>query len=444
MTITTRFAPSPTGHLHVGNIRAALHNWMWARKNGGRFLLRLDDTDAERSREDYATSIRADLTWLGLDFDSETRQSDRFALYEARLAELHAAGRVYPAYETAQELDLRRKVLLGRGLPPVYDRAALALTADDVARLEGEGRRPHWRFKLDHDTPIAWTDLIRGDQHFDPKLLSDPVIRREDGSWLYMLPSAIDDIDMGITHVVRGEDHVSNTAVQLQMFAAMGAEPPAFAHEALLTGAEGKLSKRLGSLGVSAFREQGIEPAAVIALLARLGTSDPVEPFADPAPLIAGFDFSRFGRAPARFDEAELAALNQKIIHTLPFAVVAGRLPDGMGESGWAAIRPNLETVGQAADWWAIVEGPIAPPPLDADDRIFVAEAAAALEALPFDEGTWRALTDALKAATGRKGKALFHPLRLALTGRDHGPEMAALLPLIGRDEALARLSAAG
>ncbi len=444
MTTTTRFAPSPTGHLHVGNIRAALHNWMWARKNGGRFLLRLDDTDAERSREEYTESIRADLAWLGLDFDSETRQSDRFALYEARLAELYAAGRVYPAYETAQELDLRRKVLLGRGLPPVYDRAALALTADDIARLEAEGRRPHWRFKLDHDTPIVWTDLIRGDQHFDPKLLSDPVIRRGDGSWLYMLPSAIDDIDMGITHVVRGEDHVSNTAVQLQMFAAMGAQPPAFAHEALLTGTEGKLSKRLGSLGVSAFREQGMEPAAIIALLARLGTSYPVEPFADPAPLIASFDFARFGRAPARFDEAELAALNQKIIHTLSFAEVADRLPDGMGEAGWNAIRPNLETIAQAVDWWGVVKGPIDRPELAEDDRAFAAQAAVLLAALPFGEGVWRALTDGLKAETGRKGKSLFHPLRLALTGRDHGPEMAALLPLIGRDEALARLRTAG
>ena len=444
MTTTTRFAPSPTGHLHVGNIRAALHNWMWARKNGGRFLLRLDDTNAERSRGEYTESIRADLAWLGLDFDSETRQSDRFALYEARLAELYAAGRVYPAYETAQELDLRRKVLLGRGLPPVYDRAALALTADDIARLEAEGRRPHWRFKLDHDTPIVWTDLIRGDQHFDPKLLSDPVIRRGDGSWLYMLPSAIDDIDMGITHVVRGEDHVSNTAVQLQMFAAMGAQPPAFAHEALLTGTEGKLSKRLGSLGVSAFREQGMEPAAIIALLARLGTSYPVEPFADPAPLIASFDFARFGRAPARFDEAELAALNQKIIHTLSFAEVADRLPDGMGEAGWNAIRPNLETIAQAVDWWGVVKGPIDRPELAEDDRAFAAQAAVLLAALPFGEGVWRALTDGLKAETGRKGKSLFHPLRLALTGRDHGPEMAALLPLIGRDEALARLRTAG
>jgi glutamyl-tRNA synthetase len=443
MTVTTRFAPSPTGHLHVGNIRAALHNWMWARKSGGRFLLRLDDTDAERSREEYADYIRADLAWLGLHPDAETRQSDRFALYERRFEALRAAGRIYPAYETAQELDLRRKVLLGRGLPPVYDRAALSLTAEDIAKLESEGRRPHWRFRLDHDAPIAWTDLIRGEQHFDPKLLSDPVVRREDGSWLYMLPSAIDDIDMGVTHVVRGEDHVSNTAVQLQMFAAMGAPPPAFAHEALLTGAEGKLSKRLGSLGVAAFREQGLEPMAIIALLARLGTSDPVEPAIEPAALIETFDFSRFGRAPARFDEAELAVLNQKIVHLLPHGAVADRLPAGMGEAAWEAIRPNLETVAQAGDWWTVVTGPLAAVDIPVEDRAFLGQAVAALEALPFDAAIWRSLTEALKSGTGRKGRALFHPLRLALTGRDHGPEMGALLPLIGRNAAIDRLRSA-
>jgi glutamyl-tRNA synthetase len=442
MTVVTRFAPSPTGHLHVGNIRAALHNWMWARKTGGRFLLRLDDTDAERSRDEYADSILADLAWLGLTHEAPVRQSERFALYEERFAQLRAAGRVYPAYETAQELDLRRKILLGRGLPPVYERAALALTNAEIAKLEGEGRRPHWRFKLDHDAPIAWADLIRGDQHFDPKLLSDPVIRREDGSWLYMLPSAIDDIDMGVTHVVRGEDHVSNTAAQIQMFAAMGATPPAFAHEALLTGTEGKLSKRLGSLGVSAFREQGIEPAAVIALLARLGTSDAVEPIADSHALVAGFDFARFGRAPARFDQADLSALNQKIVHGLSFAAVVDRLPVGMGEAGWLAIRPNLATVVEAGDWWAMITGPLAPAALEDQDRAFVRRAADVLADLPFDDGVWRALVDTLKAETGRKGRALFHPLRLALTGRENGPEMAMLLPLIGRAAALDRLAA--
>jgi glutamyl-tRNA synthetase len=444
MTVITRFAPSPTGHLHVGNIRAALHNWMWARANGGQFLLRLDDTDAERSREEYVEAIRADLAWLGLTPDREERQSARFALYEARLETLKASGWVYPCYETAQELDLKRKVLLGRGLPPVYDRAALSLSDAERTALEAEGRRPHWRFKLDHDAPIVWTDLIRGEQHFDPKLISDPVIRREDGSWLYMLPSVIDDIDMGISHVVRGEDHVSNTATQIQMFTALGAQPPAFAHEALLVGTEGKLSKRLGSLGVAAFREQDIEPIALVALLARIGTSDPVEPVTDAAPLLGSFDFSRFGRAPARFDEAELAALNQRIVHMLDFAAVSDRLPDGMGEAAWEAIRPNLETVAQAADWWGIVTGPLDAPALDEEDCAFVGQAAAVLAGLAWDDQVWKALTSVLKEQTGRKGKALFLPLRLALTGREHGPDMATLLPLIGRDAVLERLGAAG
>jgi len=440
MTVITRFAPSPTGHLHVGNIRAALHNWLWARKSGGRFLLRIDDTDLERSRPEYADAIRADLQWLGLHWDGEEKQSDRFSLYEEKFEALKASGHVYPAYETAQELELRRKVLLGRGLPPVYDRAALSLTQDQIAAYEAEGRRPHWRFRLDHDRPIAWTDLIRGEQRFDPKLLSDPVIRRADGSWLYMLPSVIDDIDMGVTHVLRGEDHVSNTSTQIQMFAFLGASLPQFAHEALLTGSEGKLSKRLGSLGVAHFREIGLEPMAVLSLLARLGSSMPTEPFADPQPLVDSFDFAHFGRAPARFDEAELAALNQKIVHLLPYGAVADRLPQGMTEPAWEAIRPNLETVEQVADWWRIVTGPIDAPAPAEEDRDFIKAAHQALAEAAFDDAIWKTLTDRLKAETGRKGKALFLPLRRALTGLDHGPDMGQFLPLIGKEEALNRL----
>jgi len=439
----TRFAPSPTGRLHVGNIRTALHNWMYARQQGGRFILRLDDTDAARSEEAYVDAIRADLAWLGIDADDEQRQSLRFGIYEARFAELEAAGRVYPCYESSEELDLRRKVLLGRGLPPVYERTALALSDADRAAKQAAGIAPHWRFRLDHDAPIEWDDLIRGPQHFDPSLLSDPVIRRADGSWLYMLPSAIDDVDMGVTHVVRGEDHVSNTAAQLQMFAALGAQPPAFAHEALLVGSEGKLSKRLGSLGCDHFRDLGIEPIALVALLARIGTSAPVIPVADPEPLIDSFDFGHFGRAPARFDEDELRLLNQKIVHALDYAAVADRLPDDIGEAGWLALRPNLHTLGEAADWWRCVTGPIAAPDLAADDRAFLADAAEAAATIAWDADAWRALTGALKATSGRKGKPLFLPLRLALTGRDHGPEMAALLPLIGRERALDRLHAA-
>src|SRR6476469_4024381 len=300
MTIT-RFAPSPTGNLHVGNIRTALHNWLLARKHGGTFLLRIDDTDAERSREEYVEAIRADLGWLNLDIDGEERQSARTALYEEAFERLREAGRVYRCYETAQELDLKRKVLLGRGLPPIYDRSALSLSEADHARFAAEGVAPHWRFKLDHGEPIEWQDGIRGRQHFDPAQLSDPVVRRADGSWLYMLPSAIDDIDMGMTDVLRGEDHVSNTAAQIQMFTALFAAGfgaartlPNFAHEALLVGREGKLSKRLGSLSVGALRDAGIEPQALVALLARLGTSLPVEPIADRQLIVETFDLATF------------------------------------------------------------------------------------------------------------------------------------------------------
>ncbi|WP_225205564.1 glutamate--tRNA ligase [Novosphingobium huizhouense] len=443
-SVVTRFAPSPTGRLHVGNIRTALHNWLLAKKHGGRFVLRIDDTDAARSREEHVAAIRADLAWLGLDPDGEERQSARFAIYEEAFARLAAQGRVYRCYETAQELELKRKVLLGRGLPPIYDRAALALTEADHAAKAAAGEKPHWRFKLDHDTPIAWHDGVRGPQHFDPRQMSDPVVRRADGSWLYMLPSAIDDVAMGVTDVLRGEDHVSNTATQVQMFAALGAPCPRFAHAALLTGAEGKLSKRLGSLGVEELRAEGIEPQALVALLARLGTADPVDPALDAAALAASFDLSRFGRAPARFDEAELARVNAAIVHALPFDAVRDRLPEGMGPAAWEAIRPNLAHLGEAADWWRVVTGPVEAPDFDAETRGFLDQAATIAAQLDWQAGPWAALTAALKDATGRKGKALFLPLRQALTGMDHGPDMAALLPLIDRDEAVRRLGLDG
>jgi glutamyl-tRNA synthetase len=443
MTITTRFAPSPTGLLHVGNIRTALHNWMLAKQAGGRFLLRIDDTDAERSREHYVEAIRTDLAWLGLAIDGEERQSARFAIYEAEFRKLAEAGRVYRCYETAQELDLKRKVLLGRGLPPIYDRAALALSEADHAARATAGETPHWRFLLDRDAPIEWTDGIRGAQHFDAGQMSDPVIRRADGSWLYMLPSVIDDIAMGVTDVLRGEDHVSNTATQVQMFTALGAQPPSFAHEALLVGTEGKLSKRLGALGMEALRDGGIEPEALVALLARLGTSDPIDPTLSVEELAASFTLAHFGRAPARFDEAELHRINAAIVHRLPFARVSHLLPEGMSEAGWDAIRPNLAHIGEAAEWWQVVTGPVTPPPFDAEDAGFLLLAADALEAGQWGEDPWRMLTGNLKDATGRKGKALFLPLRQALTGREHGPDMAALLPLIGQAAAVERLRAA-
>ena len=446
MTTVTRFAPSPTGRLHVGNIRTALHNWMLARKIGGKFILRIDDTDAERSREEYVDAIRADLAWLGILPDDEARQSERLEKYEEAFASLQSAGRVYPCYETQQELELKRKIRLGRGLPPIYDRGALELSEEDRAAKEAQGIVPHWRFMLDHDEQIAWNDGVRGPQKFDAAQLSDPVVRRADGSWLYMLPSAVDDLDMGITHVLRGEDHVSNTAVQIQMFTALiaargGAQQiPSFAHEALLVGTEGKLSKRLGSLGCDAFRERGIEPEAIIALLARLGTSLPVEPIAEIEALLETFDLSTFGRAPAKFDDAELDRINTALVHQMEFSQVADRLPQGMDEAGWHAIRPNLAHVNEAGQWWALVTGPVDQPEFTQDDRAYLAQAASTLV---WSDDPWRSLTGALKDTTGRKGKPLFLPLRQALTGMDHGPDMGELLPLIGEEEAHARLTKA-
>ena len=436
MTVTTRFAPSPTGRLHVGNIRTALHNFLFARKHGGTFILRIDDTDRERSTSEFDQAIRDDLDWMGIRPDKVVRQSERFDLYEREFERLKAAGQVYACYETPDELELRRKVLLGRGLPPVYERKP----ADAPAP---EGAAPHWRFKLDHERPIMWNDLIRGEQRFDPKLLSDPVVRREDGSWLYLLPSVIDDVDLQITHVVRGEDHVSNSAAQIQMFDALGAEPPHFAHEALLVAAEGKLSKRLGSYGAQHLRAEGVEPMAMLSVLARIGTSQPVEPITTLDELAAGFDFAHFGRAPAHFDPHEVELVNARLLHKLGYAAVADQLPAGATAEDWLLLRPNLERLSDFAGWFEVLHGEIEPPELSHDERLLVREGAAVAERLDWSREPWSALTGELKQSSGKKGRELFHPLRLALTGRESGPEMAGLIALMGKERAIHRLEAA-
>lgn len=435
-----RFAPSPTGRLHVGNVRTALFNWLFARRQAGAFVLRLDDTDRERSTEAFAQGIQDDLRWLGLDWDRMERQSARFSAYDAARDRLIAAGRLYPCYETPEELEFRRKRLLAQGRPPIYNRAALRLSDADRAQLEAEGRKPHWRFLLEPGD-VRWDDLARGPQHIDESSQSDPVLIRADGSYLYTLPSVADDIEFGITHVIRGEDHVTNTGTQIQLFQALGAEPPTFAHLPLLVGADGRsLSKRLGSLSLADLRQQGIEPLAVSALLARLGTADPVEPMSALQPLIDTVDFGRVGRAPARFAEDELRTLSQRTVHGLPFDIARPQLDDataGLGEAFWLAVRGNLARVADATDWIPIVQGPLAPA---IEEPGFLAQALSTLPAEPWDETTWKAWTTALSAATGRKGRALFHPLRLALTAREQGPEMARLLPLIGRARVAARL----
>ena len=443
MSVRVRFAPSPTGMLHVGNARTALITWLFARAQNGHFLLRIDDTDPERSKTEYELAIEDSLTWLGLNWDEKANQKDRLGRYNEQIEKLKADGRLYACYETPEELGLMRKALLGRGKPPIYDRAALELTDEQIKEYEDEGRTPHWRFKLNH-APIEWNDHIRGEVKFNGADLSDPVVIREDGSPLYHLCSVIDDIDFKITHVVRGEDHVSNTAAHVQMFEALGATPPEFAHNALISDAEGgKLSKRLGSLSIYDLREtEGLEPMAVSSLLARLGTSDPIEAFTSLDPLIESFDFSKFSRASAKFDPAEIFRLNAKIIHDTAFDDVNVRmaemgLPD-LDEEFWEAVKANIERLSDIKDWWAVANGPVEPVIADPE---FIEQASALLPETPWTEATWGEWTKAVKDATGRKGKELFMPLRQAITGMDHGPELDKLLLLIGPDKVKERLS---
>jgi len=438
MSAIVRFAPSPTGRIHIGNARTAILNWLMAQKTGGQFVLRYDDTDVARSTREFADGIAADVAWLGIRPARVEWQSKRFARYDEVADRLRAEGRLYPCYETADELDRKRKRQEARKLPPVYDRAALKLTDDERAKLEAEGRKPHWRFRLDGRV-VEWNDLIRGPQHIDTRSLSDPVLVREDGSYLYTLPSVIDDVDFAITHVIRGEDHVVNTAVQIEITEALGAKPPAYAHHSLLIGADGKgLSKRLGSLSIAAMREGGLEPMAVVSHAALLGTSDNIHPCADYAELVDGFALDKLSRAPARFDEQELLHLNAKLLHHLPWDAVKDRLP-GDSEAFWLAVRGNIAKLADVATWREVISGPLQPVILP-EDRDFIVAARGLLPAAPWDTTTWKTWTEAVKAATGRKGKELFMPLRRALTGLDHGPELAQLLPLIGRDRALQRL----
>lgn len=435
-----RFAPSPTGLLHVGNARAALANWLLARRHGGRFLLRLDDTDRERSREDYAQAIEEDLRWLGLDWDESFRQSDRMDRYAAAAERLKASGRLYPCLESEEELNWKREQRIRQGRPPIYDRAALQMTPEQLARAIANGKKPYYRFQLSMRT-VEWEDGVLGRRQVKLPSLSDPVLIRADGTPLYTFTSVVDDLESGITHVVRGEDHVTNTGVQLDIMEALSGGPPriAFAHLPLLTDAEGgPLSKRLGSVSLKQFRRDGVEPAALAGYLAALGTS--ADPRAGtPAELAADYDISRVSRSAARFDPAQLLALNRRALHAMPFEAVRDRLPEGADEAFWLAIRGNLDLFREARTWWEVVRGNIVPPVLEGEGD-FLRAALEALPPEPWDAGTWAAWTGALKAATGRKGKPLFLPLRLALTGEEQGPDLKDLLPLIGRERAERRL----
>ncbi|MEQ1931034.1 MAG: glutamate--tRNA ligase [Parvularculaceae bacterium] len=443
MTVVVRFAPAPTGKLHVGNVRAALWNWLFARKAGGKFILRIDDTDRERSLKENEDAIRSDLTWLNLHWDATFNQSHRFADYDRVADVLRARGLLYAAYETQEELERKRRVQGTRGLPPVYDRAGLHYTEEQLAAFKSAGRKPHWRFRLSQK-PVHWLDLVRGDTTIDTANLSDPVLIREDGMYLYTLPSCVDDIDYGVTHVIRGEDHNTNTAVQIEIMQAVieargQGRLPSFAHFSLLADAGGdKLSKRIGSLSVETMRADGLEPAAIASFLAKLGTSEPIRPERDMTALAREFEFEKASRAPARFDLAELEALNAKVLHETPYTELSDRLGAiGVDESLWLAVRGNVAKVSEAARWKAVVDGPIAPV---IEDAAFAAKAASLVPTGALHGESWSAFAEAVKRETGAKGKALFRPLRLALTGAENGPEMAAIFPLIGAERARARL----
>ncbi len=439
-----RFAPSPTGNLHVGNVRTALINWLFAQGQGGTFILRIDDTDLERSTAAYEQGIRDDLTWLGLTWGDTFKQSERFAQYDAAADKLRDMGLLYACYETADELDRQRKLQRARGKPPIYNRAGLNLTDEEKAAYEAEGRKPHWRFKLSGDR-VQWNDLVRGEQTIDTSSLSDPVLIRADGSYLYTLPSCVDDIDAGITHVVRGEDHVTNSGAQIEIFKALGGRAPDMAHTPLLVGADGaSLSKRLGSLGMGELRTRGVEPLAICSLLAKLGTSDNVEIRESLDQLSAEFEFAKIGRAPARFDDADLMNLNAALTHVMPFEQAKARLnaidPSAANEAFWELVRENCQTVEDAARFVPVAFGDIEPM-VDEEDREFISAAAELLPDGDITAETWGTWTAALKTETGRKGKGLFMPLRKALTGMERGPSVGDMLQLMGRERALKRLS---
>lgn len=445
MSVKTRFAPSPTGLLHIGNIRTAIIVWLFARSQNGEFMLRIDDTDHERSKDEYTEQLKKDLEWLGLNWDESAHQRDRTDRYAELIQKLKDNGRLYPCYETPEELSLKRKSLLSRGLPPIYDRAALNLTDAQIKKYEDEGRSPHWRFKLEHK-PIEWNDLVRGPVSFHGKDMSDPVLIREDGTPLYHICSVIDDMDFKITHIVRGEDHVANTACHLQMFEALGAKLPQCAHTSMIAGADGeKLSKRLGSLSMKHLREEsGIEPMAIVSLLSKIGTSDPVEALTEMQQAIDAFDFSSFSRNMPKFDENELWRINSKIIQQKSFSDVKDRLGEmelwDVDEAFWNAVRPNLEKLSDVKDWWYVANGPVKPV---IEDKDYAEVLVKTLPEGTLDENSWNQWITEVKANTDRKGKQLFMPIRLALTGMEHGPELPQLLPLIGRERILERLKAA-
>lgn len=441
MTIKTRFAPSPTGFIHVGNTRTALICYLMAKSRNGEFMLRMDDTDTERSKEEYVEQIQKDLKWLGINWDIFSRQSERSARYEEIKQKLIAEGKLYACYETPQEIEIKRKMLLNQGKPPIYDRQGLKLSNEQKQEFEKQGRKPHWRFKLDEDKKIAWQDIIKGEISFDAKNLSDPVLIRENGMPTYMLPSAIDDVDFNITHVVRGEDHVSNTAIQIQLFDAIGGKAPQFAHHSLMKTKNGKISKRDGGFDIKTLKENNIEAATITSFLAYLGTSKPIEPCVEIEKLIKDFDLSIFSKAAAIYDEIELERLNPKVLRHYHYNQIKDRKSmEGINIDFWQSIHNNINKLSEVKLWNDICNKQI-DPVIDEEDVEFLSDIAKILPDNNWSENTWDEWINNIKKITDRKGKKLFMPIRKALTAIEHGPELKYILPLIGKEKTLNRLT---
>lgn len=436
MSVITRFAPSPTGYLHVGNIRTALVNWLYARACGGKFILRIDDTDIERSKSEYTDAIMRDLEWLGLHWDEVHYQSKRTEVHEAAKNKMIQDGRLYPCYESTEELEVKKKTALSRNLPPIYDRSALKLTAEQKAEYAANGVNPHWRFLM-NESQIKWEDGIKGPIHFDPKHISDPVLIRADGTMTYMIASVADDIDLNITHIIRGEDHITNSAVHMQMFEALGAKAPNLSHLALIQSKTGEISKRIGGFDIASLRKAGLHPMAINSFLAKLGSSASIEYRKTLDELIKEFSISNFSKSPTNYDIVELERINTKLTHSLSYKEAVNMMPEDITEEFWDKVRPNLETISDIKDWWIICCKDLDP---NNPDVQFTTEAANHLPQGSLDENTWSAWIASIKAATGRNGKDLFMPIRIALTGMDHGPELKNLLPILGREKVIKRL----
>lgn len=436
MSVITRFAPSPTGYLHVGNIRTALVNWLFARKNGGKFILRIDDTDKERSKSEYTDAIMEDLKWLGMDWDALYHQSERMALYEESKDQLIAAKRLYPCFESIEELDIKKKIALNRGLPPIYDRSSLKLSDVEMANLAAEGKTPHYRFFLNGEM-ITWHDGIRGDINFDPKNISDPVLVRADGSMTYMIATVIDDIKLGITDIIRGEDHITNSAVHVQMFKAFGATPPNLSHLSLIKSTEGEISKRIGGFDIASLRNAGIHPMAINSFLMKLGSSDPIEYRKSLDELISEFDLSKYGKATTNYDLVELERINEKLTHNFSYSEVSSYLPKHISEDFWYKVQPNLSKISDVEMWWQVCCEEMKP---HLEHLEFTSQIADLLPEGTWDDNTWNTWINAIKTRTDKSGKSLFMPIRLSLTGMEHGPELKHLLPILGKEKAYKRL----